>query len=51
MMIMKKPKIKINLVDKVNIDDKDKTDEQMRKKQHIQSLLLTLLSQFIKSQI
>ena len=43
MMAMQKPKIKINLVDKVDVNDEDKADKQIREKQHILSLLLLLL--------
>lgn len=44
---MEKPKIKINLVNKVDVDDKDKIDKQMKKGQHIWFSLLSLLPWFI----
>lgn len=42
-MIIEKFKIKINLVDEVDIDNEDKADKQIKKEQHIWFLLLLLV--------
>ena len=40
---MKKPKMKINLANQVDVDNENQTDEQIKKEQYIWYLLLTLL--------